>query len=68
MSARLEGDVAMTVMYMDEHELASRKSEILDELHMTLEELEKNAGNYMLDAGQRDLYREYHILVSLSED
>lgn len=58
----------MTVMYMDEHELASRKSEILDELHMTLEELEKNAGNYMLDAGQRDLYREYHILVSLSED
>ncbi|MCT1551779.1 hypothetical protein [Brevibacterium casei] len=68
MSARLEGDVAMTVMYMDEHELASRKSEILDELHMTLEELERNAGNYMLDAGQRDLYREYHILVSLSED
>lgn len=58
----------MTVMYMDEHELASRKSEILDELHMTLEELEKNADNYMLDAGQRDLYREYHILVSLSED
>ncbi|WP_208649210.1 hypothetical protein [Brevibacterium aurantiacum] len=58
----------MTVMYMDEHELASRKAEILGELHMTLDELEENAGNYKLDAGQRDLYREYHILVSLSED
>ncbi|MEW1989315.1 hypothetical protein AB0365_11305 [Brevibacterium casei] len=58
----------MTVMYENEGELASRKAAILEELHMTPEELEENAGNYKLDAGQRVLYREYHILASLSGD
>lgn len=41
-------------------------AEILHELGMTEEELEQRAGNYQLDAAQRDLYREYHVLVSLS--
>lgn len=56
----------MSVTYLNEDQLTSRMAEILHELGMTEEELEQRAGNYQLDAAQRDLYREYHVLVSLS--
>lgn len=68
MSLNWKGNVAMTVTFLSDHDMEIRMSAILSELGMSEVELETNARAYLLDPAQRDLYREFHILASLSED